>query len=68
MLVLLDIWHHIVHIQDRLLCCHIDVGIVWENDNPINGDVIPKYKPPQSLDMPFILYRAREVDTERFFR
>ena len=53
--VLLDVWHHVVHIQDRLLCRHIDVGITWENDNPIDGDIIPKYKPSQSLDMPVIL-------------
>ena len=48
--VLLNVWHHVVHIQDRLLCRHIDVGITWENDNPIDRDIIPKYKPSQSLD------------------
>ena len=52
---MLNIWHHVVHIQDRLLGGHIDVCIAEENDNSIDGNISAKYKPPQRLDMTIIL-------------
>lgn len=52
---MLDVWHHIVHIQDRVLRSDIYLRIAWENDNPIDGDIVTEYELPQRLDVPVIL-------------
>ncbi len=59
---MLDVWHHIVHIQDRLLRSDIYLRIAWENDNPIDGDIVTEYELPQRLDVPVILpYRISQL-------
>ena len=52
---MLDVWHHVIHIQDRLLSSDIYLRIAWENDNPIDGDIVTEYELPQRLDVPVIL-------------
>ena len=59
---MLDVWHHIVHIQDRVLRSDIYLRIAWENDNPIDGDIVTKHELPYRLDVPVILpYRISQL-------
>lgn len=52
---MLDVWHHVIHIQDRLLSSDIYLRIAWKNDNPIDGDIVTEYEFPQRLDVSVIL-------------
>lgn len=45
-----------------MLRSDIYLRIAWENDNPIDGDIVTEYELPQRLDVPVILpYRISQL-------
>ena len=53
--VLLDVRDDLPHLQDWLIGRHIEVGLIGENHDSVDGNIVVEYKPSQGFDMTGIL-------------